>query len=54
MRSLLRKLRRSIGNDGAIENARRDADELMRMLAAVDALALRVAARTQSDLGRAA
>jgi hypothetical protein len=45
MRDAIRTLFRRLGNDGAIENARRDSDELMRMLAAVDALARRVAAR---------
>lgn len=46
MRTALLRMWRSLGNDRAIANARRDADELMRTLAAVDALALRVAART--------
>jgi len=46
MRQLLFRAIRALGNERAIANARRDADELMRTLAAVDALALRVAARS--------
>ena len=41
-----RRLWRKFGNDGAIENAHRDAEELMRMLTAIDALSRRVAARS--------
>jgi len=46
MRQLLLRAILALGNERAIANARRDSDELMRTLAAVDALALRVAARS--------
>jgi len=47
MRRFLRRMWRDLGNAKAVDNARRNADDLMRDLAAVDALAARVAARTE-------
>jgi len=44
MRSMLRRLIHMAGNGRALDNARGDRDELARALAAVDALAVRVAA----------
>jgi len=54
MRRFLRRMWRDLGNGRAVDNARRNADDLMRELAAVDALAARVAARGgRAHTGRA-
>lgn len=54
MRELLMRVRSALGNERAIENARRDSEEMMRALAAVEAAAARIAARTAVRVGRAA
>lgn len=54
MRELLMRVRSALGNEGAIENARRDSDEMMRALAAVEAAAARISARTAARIDQAA